>query len=207
MANYEIRRGMPIFDVNGQSIGTVEDFNDQYFTAGGQQYSLSANDAYRFENDGIYLTGTQNYVDTAQNAAELRVPVIEEQLNVGKQQVQQGEVQIHKTVTQEQVSVPVELRREEVHVQQVDVSNRPLQPGELETAFQEGTIRVPVRGEEAVVAKQAVVTGEVDINKTVTAEQQTISDTVRREEVHVDDSTLRETRAGGVRTTENYKES
>lgn len=149
------------------------------------------NSGYRVENNGIYLTGystgtTQEYIEIATDQNELRVPVVEEQLNVGKRETQTGEVQIHKTVTQEQVSVPVELRREEVHVQQVDVSNRPLQAGELETAFQEGTMRVPVRGEEAVVAKQAVVTGEVEINKSVTAEQHTISDTVRKEQVSVD---------------------
>ncbi len=177
---------MRIFDANRQDIGSVEDFNNQYFMAGGQQYPL--NSGYRVENNGIYPTGasTQSYSGAAQNQNEMRVPVMEEQLNVEKRQAQQGEVQIHKTVTQEQVNVPVELRREAVQVQEVDVPNRPVAPGEA--AFQEGTIRVPVRGEEAVVNKQAVVTGEVAINKTVTAEQQTVSDSVRREEVRVDRS-------------------
>jgi len=131
---------------------------------------------------------------------------MEEQLNVEKRQANRGEVQIHKSVNQEQVNVPVELRREEVQVEQRDV-NRPLQAGEYDTAFQEGTIRVPVRGEEAVVNKEAVITGEVAINKTVTADQQTVADTVRRERVQVDDSTVRQS-AGAVQNegyqTTNY---
>jgi len=203
MADNKIRRGMTVYTVDNQSLGTVEDVTNSYFLAGGQQYPL--NSGYRVENNAIYLTGA----GANQNANEMRVPVMEEQLNVGKRQAEMGEVQIHKTVSQEQVNVPVELRREEVNVQQVDVNNRPLAAGEYDTAFQEGTIRVPVRGEEAVVNKQAVVTGEVAINKTVTAEQQTIADTVRREHVQVDDSSVRAT-PGAVRnegyqdTTANY---
>jgi uncharacterized protein (TIGR02271 family) len=127
---------------------------------------------------------------------------MEEQLNVEKRQGQLGEVQIHKTVDQKQVNVPVELRREEVNVQQRDVQDRPVSAADANTAFQEGTIRVPVRGEEAVVNKQAVVTGEVDINKKVTGEKQTVSDTVRKEQVRVDDSSARE--ASGVVRNEGY---
>lgn len=115
---------------------------------------------------------------------EARVPVAEERLNVEKRATELGEVQVHKTVTEEQQTVPVELRREEVHVERVNVGDRPLQPGE--NAFQEGTIRVPVRGEEAVVNKEAVVTGEVVINKGQTTEQQSVAGTVRREQVEVD---------------------
>lgn len=196
MADYNIRRGMTVYTVDNQSLGTVDDVTDTYFLAGGQQYPL--NGGYRVEDKAVYLTGGRDYAGANQNANKMRVPVREEQLNVGKRQAEMGEVQIHKTVSQEQVNVPVELRREEVNVQQVDVNNRPLAAGEYDTAFQEGTIRVPVRGEEAVVNKQAVVTGEVAINKTVTTEQQTIADTVRREHVKVDDSSVRAT-PGAVR--------
>ncbi len=201
MADKTIRRGMTVYTVDNQSPGTVEEVTGNYFLAGGQQYPL--NSGYRLENNNIYLEGSQNYSGANQSANEMRVPVMEEQLNVEKRQANLGEVQVHKTVTQEQVNVPVELRREEVHVDQHDVTNRPLESGEVATAFQEGTIRVPVRGEEAVVNKQTVVTGEVAINKTVTAEQQTISDSVRREHVQVDDSSVNSTR--GTARTEGYQ--
>lgn len=203
MPEYKIQRGMTVYAADNQAIGTVEDVTDRYFLVNGQQYDL--NGGYRVEDRNIYLTGAVDYAATGRDQSTLKVPVYEEQLNVGKRQTELGEVDIHKTVTQEQVNVPVELRREEVYVNQVNVDNRPLNPDEAAQAFQEGTIRVPVRGEEAVVSKQAVVTGEVDINKTVRADQQNIADTVRREQVQVDDSSIRQN-AGTVRT-EGYSAS
>ena len=120
---------------------------------------------------------------------EIRVPVVEEQLQVGKREVDLGEVEIRRRVIEEEQSVPVTLRREEVTVQEVDTPDRPLRAGE--EAFREGTIRVAVRGEEAVVAKEAVVTGEVVVEKDVTQEQRTVSDTVRRTEVDFDENYTR----------------
>src|SRR5436309_1806486 len=52
--------------------------------------------------------------------------------------------------------------------------------------FESGTIRVPVRGEEAAVEKEAVVTGEVVVDKERTTERQEVADTVRKERVEVD---------------------
>ncbi len=124
-------------------------------------------------------------LDRTGTAGTIRVPVAEERLHVETRQAELGEVQLRKTVEQEQVSVPVELQREEVHVAQHDVADRPVQAGDQ--VFQEGTIRVPVRGEEAVVSKQAVVTGEVVIEKERTTEREQITDTVRRERVEVDE--------------------
>ena len=119
---------------------------------------------------------------------EVRVPVREERLDVEKRQGEMGSVDIHKTVEAEQVNVPVELRHEEVTVNRVDVPNRPVSVGDAPDAFKEGTIRVPVRGEEAVARKEAVVTGEVVVDRDVVTERETISDTVRKEHVDVDEN-------------------
>ena len=81
----------------------------------------------------------------------------------------------------------MELEREEVHVERRDVADRPATEADLAGAFEEGTIRVPVRGEEAVARKEAVVTGEVVIDKTTTTETQRITDTIRKERVEVDE--------------------
>lgn len=117
----------------------------------------------------------------------VRVPEIEERLQVEKRDAQMGEVRINKTVETEQQTVPVDLQREEVHVERRDVVARPLTDGDTVNAFEEGTIRIPVRGEEAVVRKETVVTGEVVINKERTTERQEITDTVRRQHVEVDE--------------------
>ena len=112
------------------------------------------------------------------------MPVAEEQLNVGKREVGGGAVNVHKTVTQEQVNVPVELYREEAHIEKVDTPDRPLRPGE--DAFREETFEIPLRAEEAVVSKEAIVTGEVVVNKSQETERRNVTDTVRRERVEVD---------------------
>jgi uncharacterized protein (TIGR02271 family) len=129
----------------------------------------------------------------------IRLPLAEERLDVGKRQVELGDVEIRKQVDTEQVSVPVELTHDEVRVETVDVPDRPVTAAEG-AAFQEGTIRMPLHGEEAVVRKEAVVTGEVVIEKELLAERETISDTVRREQASVehDEGAPVHHRRGGV---------
>ncbi len=135
---------------------------------------------------------------TGERAGEIRVPEVEERLDVEKRPVETGEVQVRKTVQEEQQTVPVELRREEATVERRDVGERPLAPGEAERAFQDETIRVPLRGEEAVARKEAVVTGEVVVDKEQTTERQEVGDTVRRERVEVEGEG---DRASGARTS------
>lgn len=179
----KIRKGVQVYGADNQLFGTVERVSGNDVYIGGKKYT--ANTFNRFEQDRLYMD-QQNVTATSADLSggEIKVPVVEEQLNVGKRQVELGEVQVNKTVSQEKVNVPVELRREEVQVREVDIPDRPVQPGEA--TFQEGTIRVPLRGEEAVVSKQAVVTGEVDIKKDLVSDRQQVSDTVRKERVSID---------------------
>lgn len=72
---------------------------------------------------------------------EVRVPVVEEQLQVGKREVELGEIEIRKRVVEETRMVPVTVRREEVNVEQLRSPERPLQAGEQ--GFQEGPVRRP----------------------------------------------------------------
>jgi stress response protein YsnF len=64
------------------------------------------------------------------------------------------------------------------------------------------TIEVSERGEEAVVAKDAVVTEEVVVRKTADERVESIDDTVRHTEVDVDDTT---TRGRSGKTTGNKR--
>ncbi len=114
----------------------------------------------------------------------LVVPLAEERLHVEKRQADLGEVRVLKTVVEERQSIPIELEREEVVVRERDVPDRPVQPGRVH--FQEGVVAVPLQGEEAVVYKEAVVTGEVLIAKERVAERRQIAGTVRAERVDVE---------------------
>ena len=119
---------------------------------------------------------------------EIRVPVAEERLSVGTREVELGAIDIRKTVTEEEQTASVTLLRDAVRVAERAIADRPLRPGD--DAFAEGTIRVRLCGEEAVVTKEAVVTGEVVIEKATVAEERRITDTVRRQHVEVDETTV-----------------
>ena len=114
---------------------------------------------------------------------EVRVPLTEEHLTVGKRQVEAGRVRLRKVVRTEQVAVPVELRREEVHVEWVPASGTEV-PAD---ASQERDIEVTVMREEPVISKEAHVTRQVHIAKTAETEKRTVGAEVRKEEVEVDE--------------------
>ena len=120
-----------------------------------------------------------------------KIDLAAEELHVDKTMQQAGEVEIHKEVIEEQVNVPVTLQREEVVITRHAV-NRDLAPGEMATDLDEGeVIRVPVMEEQANVTKTAHVVEEVEINKRKVSENQTVTGTVRHEEIDVNDPTKR----------------
>jgi uncharacterized protein (TIGR02271 family) len=190
----KLRKGLRIFDTDNREYGTVDRYDAQYAYVGERKIPVSAFE--RMDNDRLYV-GTQGrqYFETNDRMAaegQIRVPVVEERLDVTKRQGEMGSVDVRKTVETEQVNIPVELRHEEVSVNEVNVRDRPVGAADLDNAFQEGTIRVPVRGEEAVVQKEAFVTGEVVIDRDMKTERQTVSDTVRKEHVDVDENYRRD---------------
>ena len=116
------------------------------------------------------------------------IPVVEEELHVGKREVNRGRVRIHSHVVETPVSEQVSLREERVHVER-RAATGDMRTGSVgnENLFQERTIEVEERGEEAVVSKEARVTEELVVRKDVDQRTQTVSDTVRKTEVEVED--------------------
>jgi uncharacterized protein (TIGR02271 family) len=119
---------------------------------------------------------------------EVRVPLKEEELVAQKTVRQAGAVRVKKEVITEEKQVTVPVTREEVHVERV-----PVAPGTSagKATFQEDEITVPVMEEEVEVKKRPVVREEVRIKKERREEPRTASQTVRREEAHVEDDTQR----------------
>ncbi len=135
---------------------------------------------------GPATTSGTGYARTDSTGGDVRVPLTEEQLQVGTRQGEAGRAHLRKIVRTEQVSAPVELRREEVHVERVPVSGAAVS-GELpDDAFQEKDIEVTVMQEEPVVSKQARITGEVHMGKMPATETRTVEGEVRKEDVVVD---------------------
>jgi uncharacterized protein (TIGR02271 family) len=115
---------------------------------------------------------------------EVALPVIEEELNVGKRQVERGGVRVYTNVSERPVEEQVRLREEHVTVDRHPV-DRPATEADIQ-GFREGTIELTEMGEEAVVSKRARVIEEIVINKEVGERVETVRDTVRRTDVDVE---------------------
>lgn len=129
---------------------------------------------------GAQSTGVKN-VDGSTTA----IPVVEEELKVGKRQVTAGGVRIYTSIREQPVEQDVSLRKEHVEVERRP-ANRPATEKDLQQ-FKEGTVEVRATAEEPVISKEAKVVEEVVVSKDVSAENQTVRDTVRKTEVKVDD--------------------
>ncbi len=115
---------------------------------------------------------------------EVKVPVVEEELQVGTRQVRRGGVRLYSRVTERPVEETVRLRDETVHVERHPV-DRPATEADV-AAAKDATIEVTETDEEAVVRKQARVVEEVVVRKDVQEHTETVRDTVRRTEVEVE---------------------
>jgi uncharacterized protein (TIGR02271 family) len=120
------------------------------------------------------------------NTGENVIPIIKEELNVGKREVETGAVKVQTRVTERPVEEQVTLREEHVTVERHPV-NREVTNSDLAN-FKEGEIKITTSAEEAVVAKQAKVVEEVAIGKTVSETEKTVRDTVRSTEVDVEET-------------------
>jgi uncharacterized protein (TIGR02271 family) len=141
---------------------------------------------------------TANQTTTGETATtgKSTIPVIEEELQVGKRTVEHGGVRVRSRVVEKPVEEHLRLRQERVIVNRHPV-NRAVTDADL-TNFKQGDFEITERGEEAVVSKQARVVEEIEIGKQVEERDQVISDTVRRTDVEVDqiDTDINARRAG-----------
>jgi uncharacterized protein (TIGR02271 family) len=121
-----------------------------------------------------------------QAGSEQVIPIVEEQVRVGKRDVERGRVRVRSYVIETPVTEQVTLREERVEVQRRAV-DRPLTAAD--DAFREQVIEVTETGEEVVVAKEARVVEELTIRKDAGEHVETVHDTVRRQEVEIEDTT------------------
>ncbi|WP_374945002.1 DUF2382 domain-containing protein [Sphingomonas sp.] len=124
---------------------------------------------------------------TRGNDREEVIPIVEENLVVGKRDVDRGGVRVRSYVTETPVSEQIRLRNERVKVERRAV-DQPLSAADGD-AFRERTIAMTATGEEAVVGKNARVVEEVVVSKTADERTETVSDTVRKTEVDIDRDT------------------
>lgn len=135
--------------------------------------------------------------DLGTDEREEVIPIAEERLRVGKRVQEGGRVRVRTYVVEEPVSEQVNLRQEHVSIERRPV-DRAL-TGEADP-FKERTLELDEKTEQAVVDKEARVREELLVRKDVDTRNETVSDTVRRTEVDVQDdrgNTVRGTGTSG----------
>jgi stress response protein YsnF len=123
--------------------------------------------------------------DNYQGGQEGVLQEIEEDVHIGKEKVERGGVRIYARKTEVPVEKHVTLRDESIHVARKDV-DRPATEADLKN-FKEGEVTITETDERAVVSKEARVTGEVHVDKTVEEKDQVVSETARKTEVDVEE--------------------
>ena len=112
---------------------------------------------------------------------EIILPVIEENLIVGKRTVEKAGVNVKTTIAEQPIAESVNLRQENVTV----ARNKVDLPIDETDAFKEGTFEIRTQAEVPVISKEARIVEEVVIGKEVTERTETVRDTIKRTEVEV----------------------
>ncbi|HYD99616.1 MAG TPA: YsnF/AvaK domain-containing protein [Alphaproteobacteria bacterium] len=162
----------------GETLGLTGD-NDRDRLTG----SSTTGGTYSGTDMGTERLGSDRLGLTDRDSEQAAIPVVEEELHVGKREVRRGGVRVHSRVREIPVEERVTLRDETVNVERRAV-DRPIEAGEA--VFQDRDIEVTETDEEAVIAKQARVTEEIVVSKGVDIHEETVRDTVRKTEVDID---------------------
>ncbi|EPE96452.1 YsnF/AvaK domain-containing protein [Rhizobium grahamii] len=158
--------------------------------------SKSASEQDRFDSDLDRVAQSSASREDAfemkdSTGADLRdetIPVVEENLRVGKRDVNHGTVRVRAYTVEEPIHKQVNLRDETV-----EIDRRPVDRGltDDDRAFMDRTISAEEHHEEAIVQKEARVVEEIGIRKTASDRTETIDDTVRKTEVEIEDDRSR----------------
>ena len=109
------------------------------------------------------------------------IRLAEESLAVGKRSVGGGTTRVRRYVVETPVEEQIALQDEKVVV-----DRRPVTGGQPVANFTDKTIEMTETHEEPVISKTARVTEEVSLHKEVTDRVEKVRDTVRRDEVEVE---------------------
>ncbi len=117
---------------------------------------------------------------------EERIRLREERLEVDKEEVQTGEVNIRKETKHETKSIDVPVEKEEVIIERKPVAGADSEATDMDIDEETESFSIPIKEEKVEVRKKPVVTEEVEIRKERHEEVEEVTEDVRREELEVD---------------------
>ena len=115
----------------------------------------------------------------------------EEQLRVGTERVEAGRARLRKYVVSENVTQTVPVSHEEIRVEREPITDANVGNALDGPAISEEEHEVVLHAERPVVAKEAVPVERVRLDTQTVTEQETVNETVRKEQIELDDETTR----------------
>jgi uncharacterized protein (TIGR02271 family) len=185
-----LRPGMRIVGPDDRDYGEIERVDDGAVYVQGRSIPFSA--VTHLARDRVYLSPAglarlpvPSPPETASDDA-IRLPLLEERLDVDTRTVDLGEIRVHKTVEETEEVQRSPLSHEVVEVERVRV-NRPVSAPEERR--QEGDwLIIPIMEEVLVVQKQLMVTEEIRIRKQRVTEEHEVRETVLHERATIEDT-------------------
>jgi uncharacterized protein (TIGR02271 family) len=183
---YAVQQGNCLLrvDVDEDNIPTVEDVLNRHSPVDVQEEDAAATSAGTTSAQATQSSRSTQTRQGTPSTSGTAIPVVREEIQIGKRQVSRGGVRVYTRVVEEPVEETIKLREERARVERTPV-NRAANPSDL-SAREEQVIEVQEFAEEPVVAKQARVVEEVRVGKDVSERSETVRDKVRRTEVKVE---------------------
>ncbi len=125
--------------------------------------------------------------DTSGSTTDDAMTRSEEQLRVGTQTTEAGRVRLRKFVVEENVTETVPVTREEVRIEREPITDANMGKAMDGPAISEEEHEVVLHAEQAVVQKEAVPVERVRVDVDTVTEQQQVNETVRKEQIEMED--------------------
>lgn len=129
----------------------------------------------------IFGNGDDNRKESNDNDNDKKLRLHKEELDIAKNNVKKGEVELSKEIIEEHKAVDIPVKREEVVIERKSLNN---EASDAPIADEE-TIKIPVSEEKVDVGKHTVVTGEVSAHKHAIEDTQHIDETLKHEEARI----------------------
>lgn len=120
----------------------------------------------------------------SEKSAKVTVPIIEEQVVVGKKVVETARVTLSKKVNESTESFEIPLQQEEIVIKRVP-KNELVDTMPAASRYEGDIMIIPVLKEVAVIEKRVMLVEEIHVSKLKTEKTETQEVIVRKEEVNV----------------------
>jgi uncharacterized protein (TIGR02271 family) len=138
----------------------------------------------------VLLVDADSFFNTAgnpweqyENTNETAIHLHEEKLDIQKERVQVGEMQVWKEIVETEQAVRVPLIREEIYVERRPVLEGEYKEGRLQ---EDEMIRIPIMEERIEVTKKPVIVEEIIIKKRKIEEMKEVKGIIKKEEARLE---------------------